>query len=343
MRIDGFAIFVDGGGCRSRLSGCFEVLVASTVAILALSLPLAQFCVTDNSSRESLPVATAQSQCAATPSESGDLLWDMILMRVERFFLFRKSLARLSWEFGATMALTEQDNIILDYLARRGHTQAEQALRQELGLSLADYASRNAPSPALPLKKSQSQQLLADPPAWELGYQGLRDFVENVTPPLPLPRSHRPDPLLVRSSHSTSTAPSYCRYFYPSSSIPTSTSFSPTVAKPPTPSSTASNPTTNPPTPSSSASSPPSVSPTISPNQNKPLAGATNATTSPSPTAAGASSSAGSRAANSPPPSKEPNPGVATEFSPSSTNASTSTVSPHLPTLPHHPTNALRE
>ena len=90
--------------------------------------------------------------------------------------------------------MTEQDNMILEYLARRGHTQAEAALRQELNLSLGDFASRNAPSPAPPLKRSQSQQLLADPTAWEKGYQGLRDFVENVSSTHSLPSTPRPTP-----------------------------------------------------------------------------------------------------------------------------------------------------
>lgn len=102
------------------------------------------------------------------------------------------------------------DQVILDYLNRRGFTRAASALTAELGtdgasatgggkaIALGDLAERNAPSanrpaglagvPAPPgpgVKRRPDQavaggQLLADPPSWEKGYEGLRTFVENV-------------------------------------------------------------------------------------------------------------------------------------------------------------------
>lgn len=100
--------------------------------------------------------------------------------------------------------------MVLDYLNRRGFTRAASALTAELGtdatapgggkaIGLGDLAERNAPSanrppglagvPAPPVpgvKRRPDQavaggQLLADPPSWEKGYEGLRTFVENVS------------------------------------------------------------------------------------------------------------------------------------------------------------------
>ena len=105
---------------------------------------------------------------------------------------------------------------ILDYLNRRGHSKAAAALTADLAaatsgtgsvegggksVGLDDFADRNAPSqprtpgatPApsggaagaaarrRPDQQVAGGQLLADPPSWEKGYEGLRNFVENVS------------------------------------------------------------------------------------------------------------------------------------------------------------------
>lgn len=116
---------------------------------------------------------------------------------------------------------------ILEYLTKRGHHKAALALTQDLGgggdspnsnsnpaspqpqqpggggksVGLEDFAERNAPSRGTPQPRRRPDQsvapgqMLADPPSWEKGYNGLRQFVENVkfppsTPTLPL--SHSP-------------------------------------------------------------------------------------------------------------------------------------------------------
>ncbi|KAG0665146.1 Transcription initiation factor TFIID subunit 5 [Rhodotorula mucilaginosa] len=111
---------------------------------------------------------------------------------------------------------------ILDYLAKRGHHKAALALQSDLdggnqaqaqgqgkAVGLEDFAERNAPSaprgastptptPAGGGRRRMDQsvapgQMLADPPSWERGYQGLRTFVENSLD------IHRPElfPLLL--------------------------------------------------------------------------------------------------------------------------------------------------
>lgn len=109
--------------------------------------------------------------------------------------------------------VSEKDSlaVILTYLSERGHTKAEAALRQELvdaanaagaggaprgggrAVDLEDFAARNVPSapsraaaPSAPGKRRADQaaaggQLLADPPSWAKGYEGLRTFVHNVS------------------------------------------------------------------------------------------------------------------------------------------------------------------
>ncbi|KAK4054227.1 Transcription initiation factor TFIID subunit 5 [Microbotryomycetes sp. JL201] len=115
---------------------------------------------------------------------------------------------------------------IIEFLNRRGHTKAAQALSADLtgnaqqdgqspgsspaatgggrAVGLEDFAGRNAPSqprestPGQPGRRRPDQavasaQLLADPPSWEKGYEGLRNFVENSLD------IHRPElqPLLL--------------------------------------------------------------------------------------------------------------------------------------------------
>lgn len=103
---------------------------------------------------------------------------------------------------------------ILDYLNRRGHSKAAAALTADLAteagspgsnaaqgggkqVGLDDFADRNAPSqprpsgaapqqPGQPQRRRPDQavaggQLLADPPSWEKGYEGLSNFVEHVS------------------------------------------------------------------------------------------------------------------------------------------------------------------
>lgn len=104
---------------------------------------------------------------------------------------------------------------ILDYLTKRGHHKAALALTADLepnanaasrpgspapsssagtagggkAVGLDDFAERNAPSVARAAQPGQRRrpdqsvapgQMLADPPSWEKGYEGLRTFVENV-------------------------------------------------------------------------------------------------------------------------------------------------------------------
>ncbi|GAA6018558.1 hypothetical protein JCM10207_007217 [Rhodosporidiobolus poonsookiae] len=111
---------------------------------------------------------------------------------------------------------------ILDYLSKRGHHKAALALTADLdaqsssrpgspapsaasgggkAVGLDDFAERNAPS--APRQGAQQRrrpdqsvapgQMLADPPSWEKGYEGLRAFVENSLD------IHRPElhPLLL--------------------------------------------------------------------------------------------------------------------------------------------------
>ncbi|GAA5857772.1 hypothetical protein JCM8547_005977 [Rhodosporidiobolus lusitaniae] len=116
---------------------------------------------------------------------------------------------------------------ILDYLTKRGHHKAASALTTDLesgqspqrssspapsaaggggkAVGLDDFAERNAPSaprgggaPAAGQRRRPDQsvapgQMLADPPSWEKGYEGLRTFVENSLD------IHRPElhPLLL--------------------------------------------------------------------------------------------------------------------------------------------------
>ncbi|BGP16771.1 hypothetical protein JCM10213_002164 [Rhodosporidiobolus nylandii] len=107
---------------------------------------------------------------------------------------------------------------ILDYLTKRGHHKAALALTADLdpsgsrpgspapgggkAVGLEDFAERNAPSaaraPAQGQRRRMDQsvapgQMLADPPSWEKGYEGLRAFVENSLD------IHRPElqPLLL--------------------------------------------------------------------------------------------------------------------------------------------------
>ncbi|GAA6054586.1 hypothetical protein JCM3770_000064 [Rhodotorula araucariae] len=112
---------------------------------------------------------------------------------------------------------------ILDYLAKRGHHKAALALSSDLehnqaqgqgqaqaqgpaagkAVALDDFAERNAPSaPRQPQQPQQRRrmdqsvapgQMLADPPSWEKGYEGIRAFVDNSLD------IHRPElqPLLL--------------------------------------------------------------------------------------------------------------------------------------------------
>lgn len=106
---------------------------------------------------------------------------------------------------------------ILEYLTKRGHHKAALALTQDLGgggdspnnsnpaspqpqlaggggksVGLEDFAERNAPSRGTPQPRRRPDQsvapgqMLADPPSWEKGYNGLRQFVENVKSTLTL-------------------------------------------------------------------------------------------------------------------------------------------------------------
>ncbi|GAA6032360.1 hypothetical protein JCM8097_008136 [Rhodosporidiobolus ruineniae] len=117
---------------------------------------------------------------------------------------------------------------ILDYLTKRGHSRAALALTADLeqqqssastsrpgspapaaagggkAVGLDDFAERNAPSAARGGAQQPGQrrrpdqsvapgQMLADPPSWDKGYEGLRSFVENSLD------IHRPElhPLLL--------------------------------------------------------------------------------------------------------------------------------------------------
>jgi hypothetical protein len=106
---------------------------------------------------------------------------------------------------------------ILDYLTKRGHHKAALALTSDLeqpqsrpgspapssaaaagggkAVGLDDFAERNAPSAARAGQPGQRRrpdqsvapgQMLADPPSWDKGYEGLRTFVENVRSPFSL-------------------------------------------------------------------------------------------------------------------------------------------------------------
>ena len=123
---------------------------------------------------------------------------------------------------------------ILEYLTKRGHHKAALALTQDLGggespnsnpaspqpqpggggksVGLEDFAERNAPSRATPRPRRRPDQsvapgqMLADPPSWEKGYNGLRQFVENVkyshshSPTLPFTYNERESTVFGYSS-----------------------------------------------------------------------------------------------------------------------------------------------
>lgn len=117
----------------------------------------------------------------------------------------------------APASVEAQQATVLDYLERHGHTKSAAQLRGEIAegstpgssstpplqgggraVGLDEFADKNAPiAPKGPASAGgpgpgrrrldnsvAGAQLLTDPPSWEKGYEGMRTFVENVSPAL---------------------------------------------------------------------------------------------------------------------------------------------------------------